>query len=262
MLRNRLLVASILISLVVFALNVGGLIFFSLVAVLILLSGFEFYQLMRSGGHQPLTPIGLILIAIFLLQASARADWTRDALIAAIIITLLIAVFQRSERWLVGWGLTFVGALYIGGLGTYFVLMRDLPDGKVWSAMAALSTWAMDTAAYTVGKRWGKHSFFPSVSPKKTWEGAIGGWAWAIFSMLVLGSVYGLPLVHSLALGAGIALIGTFGDLAESVIKRQVGAKDSSAVLGAHGGILDRIDSLLFVAPFVYYYAVWVLHLR
>jgi phosphatidate cytidylyltransferase len=263
-LRNRLLIASILISLVVYALKEGELFFFSLVAVLILLSGYEFYQLMRVAGYQPFAPVGLTLIAIFLLQAYVGADWTRHVLIAAIVMTLLVAVFRRSDRWLIDWALTFAGALYVGGLGMHFILMRGLPDGMAWGAMAAFSTFAMDTAAYTFGKRWGKHPFFPDVSPKKTWEGALGGWACALIAMLIMGWLYSqtnpqMNFWHSVALGLGIGVFGTFGDLAESVIKRQVGAKDSSNLLGAHGGILDRIDSLLFVAVFVYYYVKFVL---
>ncbi len=259
MLRNRLLIGGILIAVSAYALDQGGLPFFSLVALLILLCGDEFFWLMRQRGYQPLTPVGIVLIALFLLQAQQKLDLTRELLIGALVLTLVIAVFRRGDGWLVGWALTFVGVLYVGGLGSYFILMRDLPDGKVWGAMAAFATWGMDTAAYTVGVRWGRHSFFPSVSPKKTWEGAIGGWALALFAMLVLGSVYGLPLLHSTALGIGIGLAGTFGDLAESVIKRQVGAKDSGAILMGHGGILDRLDSLLFVAAFVYYYVTLVL---
>ncbi len=259
MLRNRLLVAALFISIVVFALEQGGPLFFLLVALIILLSGIEFFELMRQGGYQPLTRLGIILIAIFLLQAYHKLDVTHEALIAALIVTLVIAVFQPRDGWLVGWALTFVGVLYVGGLGSYFIMMRDLPDGKAWGAMAALTTWGMDTAAYTVGMRWGRHAFFPKISPKKTWEGAIGGFGMAVIAMLVLGTVSGLKLIDSLALGAGIGLAGTFGDLAESVIKRQVGAKDSGAMLPGHGGILDRIDSLLFVAPFVYYYVRLVL---
>lgn len=259
MLRNRLLVAALFISIVVFALDQGGLLFFSLIALLILLSGDEFFHLMRQGGYRPLKTTGFILIAIFLLQAYRKFDVTHDLLIAALVVTLVIAVFEPSEGWLVGWAVTFVGVLYVGGLGSYFILMRDLPDGKAWSAMAALTTWGMDTAAYSFGMRWGRHPFFPSISPKKTWEGAIGGLGMAIFAMLVLGTVYGLPLIHSAAIGIGIGVVGTFGDLAESVIKRQVGAKDSGAILPGHGGILDRIDSILFVAVFVYYYVTLVL---
>jgi len=119
-LRNRLLIASILIALVVYALNEGELFFFSLVALLILLSGYEFYQLMRVGGHQPLAPLGLTIIAIFLLQAYVGADWTRHVLIAAIIVTMLAAIFRRSDQWLVGWALIAAsrGAIHCGGPGS------------------------------------------------------------------------------------------------------------------------------------------------
>jgi phosphatidate cytidylyltransferase len=258
-LRKRLLVAALFISIVVFALDQGGLVFFLLTALIILFSGIEFFELMRQGGYQPLPRLGLTLIAALLLQTYYHLDFTYNLFIAALVLTLLIAVFRPREGWLVGWALTFVGVLYAGGLGSYFIYMRDLPDGKAWSAMAALATWGMDTAAYAVGRRWGHHPFFPRISPKKTREGAIGGLVMAVVAMLVLGTVYGLPLVHSLALGMGIGLAGTFGDLAESVIKRQVGAKDSGAMLPGHGGILDRIDSILFVAAFVYYYVRLVL---
>jgi phosphatidate cytidylyltransferase len=255
-LRKRLLVAALFISIVVIALDQGGPFYFLLVSLIILLSGVEFFELMRQGGYQPLPRVGIVLIAIFLLQAYHKLNITHELFICALVVTLVIAVFQPREGWLVGWALTFVGALYVGGLGSYFIYMRDLPDGKAWGAMAALATWGMDTAAYTVGMRWGRHAFFPKISPKKTWEGAIGGFGMAVIAMLVLGTVYGLALIHALALGVGIALAGTFGDLAESVIKRQVG-EDSGAMLPGHGGILDRIDSLLFVAPFVYYTRSW-----
>ena len=126
--------------------------------------------------------------------------------------------------------------------------------------LVLLPAWATDSAAFVAGTLWGRHGFFTSISPKKTWEGAIGGEIAAIVVSLALGWIAAIPLVHALLLGAGIGVAATVGDLAESVIKRQLGAKDSGVIVPGHGGLLDREDSLLFAAVFGYYYLVWILH--
>jgi len=129
----------------------------------------------------------------------------------------------------------------------------------IWTMLALVTAWATDTGAYLAGTRLGKHKFFPRISPKKTWEGAIGGWLAAPLTMLALGGLCGLPLAHCALWGILIGLAATFGDLAESLLKRQTGVKDSGNIVPGHGGILDRLDSLLFTAVVTYYYLVWVL---
>jgi phosphatidate cytidylyltransferase len=134
--------------------------------------------------------------------------------------------------------------------------LRQLDDGLYWLMIALLCTWVCDTAAYAVGKLWGRHKFFPAVSPKKTWEGAVGGLIGGLLAAVGLGRwLVGLSVGWGLLLGLAIVGAATFGDLAESVIKRQVGVKDSGQLIPGHGGMLDRIDSLLFVVPVVYYFA-------
>ncbi len=126
----------------------------------------------------------------------------------------------------------------------------------MWLAIALLGTWICDTGAYFVGRAWGKHRFFPQISPKKTLEGAIGGFVTGVIAVALLG--YGLVRLNiavGLILGVLIVLAATFGDLAESVIKRQVGVKDSGQIIPGHGGMLDRLDSLMFVTPLVYCFA-------
>jgi phosphatidate cytidylyltransferase len=204
--------------------------------------------------------VGLALIVSLLSDALLGAAWPREILTAALVVSLVAAIFSRSDGWLVSWGLTLAGALYIGVLGAYFILVRALPNGATWTGLVLLTGWTTDTGAYIAGTRFGHHGFFTSISPKKTWEGAIGGWVAATIVMLLLGVIVGLPPLHGLALGIGIGVASTLGDLAESLIKRQVGAKDSGAILPGHGGILDRVDSLLFAAVFAYYYLIWILH--
>lgn len=261
MLRYRLASAIILIPLIIGSVILGGLAFFALISVALLIAAFEFFQMAQHAGYRTNIVFGLVLCEAFLLDALLGGSNTLAILAAAIVVSLLAAVFWPREGWITGWALTLAGALYIGILGSYSVFMRALPDGTIWTAIALLAIWANDTAAFVTGTRFGRHGFFRNISPKKTWEGAIGGWTASTLSMMGLGWIAGLPLVHGFVLGLGIGIVGSLGDLAESVIKRQLGAKDSGAIVPGHGGLLDRLDSLLFAAVFAYFYLVWIVRL-
>ncbi|MBI4790079.1 MAG: phosphatidate cytidylyltransferase [Chloroflexi bacterium] len=258
MLRYRLASAVVLIPLIIGSVIWGGLAFLALVAVCLLIAGFEFFQMAQHAGHHPNYVVGIGLIALFLVNVFTGGAWLREILTAALVVSLAVALFWRSKDWIVSWGLTFVGALYIGVLGSYFYLMRTLPDGAMWTAIVLLSAWATDSGAYIAGHRFGRHGFFTSISPKKTWEGAIGGLLAATVAMVGFGWIVDLGLLYALGLGLGVGIAATIGDLAESVIKRQMDAKDSGAIVPGHGGMLDRMDSLLFAAVFAYYYLVWI----
>jgi phosphatidate cytidylyltransferase len=253
-LRYRLVSAIVLIPLILGAVLIGGPVFFALVLIAALVCGYEFYEMARGAGYQPNRVLGLALIVLLLWVAEAEPSRLRDLLAAALVLSLVLAIFGRNARWIAGWGLTLAGALYLGILATYFLLLESLPNGRLWTGIILLGTWATDTAAFVVGKACGRHGFFTSISPKKTWEGAIGGWVAATVSVLVLGWIAGLGPGAALLLGFGVGIAATFGDLAESVLKRQLGAKDSGALVPGHGGLLDRIDSLLFAAVFGYYF--------
>jgi phosphatidate cytidylyltransferase len=271
MLRYRLASAFVLIPIVLGSVYFGGLAFFATIAVALLLAGYEFFDMTRRAGYHPMTLLGLALIVVFLFDAFAHTDptlktifgsesWQREIMTVALFFSLIFAVFRHTEDWLTSWALTFAGVLYIGWLGASAILVRNLPNGLVWTAIALVTVWATDTGAYFVGTRIGRHGFFTSISPKKTWEGAIGGTVLAVLTMLVLGTLFaGLEPLQSLVFGLGISVAGTFGDLAESLMKRQTGVKDSGNILPGHGGLLDRIDSLLFAAVFAYYFLIWVL---
>jgi phosphatidate cytidylyltransferase len=147
------------------------------------------------------------------------------------------------------------GIFYIGFLGAHLVLLRFLPDGSAWLIVGTAITAGSDTGAYLVGKAFGKHKLCPNISPNKTVEGAIGGvsagvFAGVGFAYLFLTSV-NLPFLIAAAIL--LSLVGIVGDLAESIIKRGTGTKDSGKCLAGHGGILDRVDSLLFVGPVLFY---------
>ena len=259
MLKTRILSALILIPFILGSVYVGGLAFFMLVAIALLIAGWEFFDMVRRAGHLPIFWLGLPLVALLLIDTQFALGGLREIIIGAIIVSLIVGVFRHTNGWMVGWALTIAGALYVGGIGAYFILVRGLPNGLMWTAFALLTAWATDTGAYLVGTRIGKTGFFTNISPKKTWEGAIGGFVFATLTMLALGGLVDLPIGHRIAFGLGLSIVATFGDLAESLIKRQAGVKDSSNIIPGHGGLLDRIDSLLFAGVFAYYYLVWIL---
>jgi phosphatidate cytidylyltransferase len=136
-------------------------------------------------------------------------------------------------------------------------MLRALPQGIYWIGLAFLTTWLCDSAAYFVGNWKGKHPFFERISPRKTREGAIAGLVTGTITGALVGLLLRIPVHVGVPLGLVISLAATFGDLAESLIKRQVGVKDSSDLIPGHGGALDRIDSLMFAVVIVYYFALW-----
>jgi phosphatidate cytidylyltransferase len=153
-----------------------------------------------------------------------------------------------------------MGVLYIGLSLSYLLLIRALPDGALLIFFVVLVTWAADTGAYIAGKSVGRHPLAPVVSPKKTYEGLAGGILLACLGAVMARSWF-LPafsLVDCLVLGVLLTLAGLIGDLAESAMKRRTGFKDSGALIPGHGGMLDRLDSLLFTGPAFYYYVAIV----
>lgn len=151
------------------------------------------------------------------------------------------------------------GIIYIAIPLSYLVLLRNLVSGQWWILFVLVIIWANDTAAYFTGKTMGRHSLCPSISPKKTVEGAIGGLLGGLLAAFFFNRylMMGLGAGGVLALSIVLGIVGIIGDLSESLLKRSAGVKDSGSLIPGHGGILDRIDSLLFSIPVLYYLLVW-----
>ncbi|MBX7084416.1 MAG: phosphatidate cytidylyltransferase [Nannocystaceae bacterium] len=151
------------------------------------------------------------------------------------------------------------GLIYVPGLMAHLPLIKA--DGKPhWLVVALCTAFFADTVAYFFGRAFGKHKLYPEVSPKKTWEGAFGGILGSMLATIGVGSLWTLPQLgigHAVVLGIIASVCGQAGDLVESMVKRTFGVKDSGTILPGHGGMLDRIDAMLFVSPVVYYFVQW-----
>ncbi len=245
-----------------------------LVWVCVVIGIAELYGIMRRGGYTPRASVGLavgLLICVATaFQPSTRLDLSEAAIGLSILISLAYELLPRDRSdSLLSWALTFSGAYYIGGLLSYFILLAQLdtplrggwlaflhiPPATSWIFLALAITWLQDTAAYFVGRSLGRHKMAPVLSPKKSWEGAAGGFVTSILTALLAVAILGLPISYAAAalIGAAAGVAGPIGDLVESLIKRQIGIKDSGQLIPGHGGILDRIDSLIFTTPVIYY---------
>ena len=158
------------------------------------------------------------------------------------------------------WAFTLAGVLYLGWLASRYVALIELPQGRDWVILALFCTFACDTSAYFVGRALGRHKMAPGISPGKTWEGAVGGLAGTIAVGLVIAWWFKLPMsvLQALGLSVAISIFAQTGDLVESLFKRNMGTKDSGNVLPGHGGVLDRIDGVVFAGLVVYYYVIWL----
>jgi phosphatidate cytidylyltransferase len=148
---------------------------------------------------------------------------------------------------------------------SHYVALRNMEEGIQWVFLAVLCTFACDTGAYFGGRAWGKHQMAPVISPKKTWEGAASGFVATVAAAVALNAIFTalgqeLPVTYLevALLGAVIGVVSQIGDLCESQLKRKAGVKDSGSLLPGHGGVLDRMDSIVFVGVVVYYYAQFI----
>lgn len=267
MLRTRAQSTIVLIPFVAAVTYAGGWVLAGLIFLVVALAARELFSLMKKEGYQPSLPASALVMAA-LLAVTRLPDLSLLGVVlsTAVIGTLIWHLLRPPEGHPTqSWALTLGAALWLGLLSSHFVLLRDLSPafglglGTRWLVLVFLVTWINDSAAYFVGKAIGRHPCCPYLSPNKTWEGTIGGWFGGLAATALLGYwLVDLPWAQGLALGVLVATVAPFGDLAKSMVKRQMQVKDFSSLIPGHGGAFDRIDSLLFVAPVVYYFATLV----
>ncbi|HEY8462695.1 MAG TPA: phosphatidate cytidylyltransferase [Bacillota bacterium] len=256
----------------------GGLAYTLAIGILIWFGIKEYAVLLKRQGMRPQSQVmlffSLVLLGLIYIFAS-RPQWFpgnplrhSERILTITLLVTLITIFANEllrgtpDQGLVNVAVNLFGTVYIGFMFAYMLLLRFIPgsNGLFYLLFTVLVTWCNDTSAFFIGTKFGKHKLLPRISPKKSIEGSVAGLIGGILAAVVLGKVNRKPLLLMVFLGVIVVLAGQFGDLIESIIKRNAGVKDSGAFLPGHGGVLDRFDSLLMAAPVVYYLATYVMN--
>lgn len=279
MLLPRVLTALVMAPIFMWALYLGSLPFFVFMFLLILLALWEFHQMAEEGGYATQGVWGIAsgaVVALSLIFPGVRPGlpFVAQAPAFTVMTALLVLILREMARKdkglsILRLAMSITGFLLIVWPLGYFALLRDLRgtndalmNGGAWTALfLVVLIWTQDSAAYGVGLALGKHRMAPAISPKKSWEGAAGGWAAGILVSLALRELFMKDLFgrwEIMALAGVLGVLAQVSDLMESLLKRCFGVKDSSALLPGHGGVLDRFDSFLLTSPFLYFYMISV----
>ncbi|MER3397216.1 MAG: phosphatidate cytidylyltransferase [Chloroflexota bacterium] len=256
MLRTRVLTAAAVLPVLLFLVWLGPPYFTLLVGLASLVGHLEFYHLARLGGLSPLVWVGTAGgLGVVGAVGLGRPELAGPGLAAeALLAGAVLVVGGRTRGALADWAATLGGSAYCGLIFSHYILLRDLPHGLEWTLLTFGVTFAVDTAAFFAGRRWGRRPLAPAVSPAKTVEGFVAGLAAGPLVALGMAALLGLPASSPVAfLGFGLGLAGQVGDLFESALKRSAGVKDSGRLFPGHGGLLDRVDSLAFNGIVSYY---------
>ncbi len=262
--RNRVITAFIFLPLFVLLIKfLPAWVFISLVLAGVLIGQTEFYRMCLPTGRGGLMGIGLAAGAlVWAGMVFGNSGTTLGVMAVSFLLfwVVYLRVYKDIQSALPEGAMGLLGIFYVAWLLSHLVLIRQLSMGENLIILLFLITWAGDAGAYYFGKGLGKHPLAPKISPNKTIEGAVGGLL-VSFAAAWFGTVYLFPSLSGLdvlVIGAIGGILGPLGDLTESLFKRSAGVKDSGALVPAHGGLLDKVDSLLFTAPALYYYLVWV----
>lgn len=271
MLYQRVLFTVVALPLGILAVMAGGWIFAVVVAAILARAIWEYSALFRAGGAQPARFIMFVgVLALFAARYFVGFDfdgWMLPLLVALTLIYHLMQFELGRDHAGSDFAASLSGIFYIGLFGSYLLMVRLLPTGEWWFMLVLFAVMLADTSAYFIGSAFGKHRLAPRLSPKKSWEGYIGGIILTTIGMplfLQLFRQFGMSdmpafsISNAALLGLVIGILPTLGDLGISMIKREMHQKDTSDILPGHGGVLDRIDSWLWAMPIGYYLILFV----
>ncbi|MBF6600389.1 MAG: phosphatidate cytidylyltransferase [Dehalococcoidia bacterium] len=255
-----MLVAAAGVPLIFVLILVGGDWYAAAVAAALAVAALEF-QRPRFGWLSPMSLLAATAAAAMAGGAHAGYNWVLWATAAAVLASLVMLVARFDvDTAPIDWSWTTGALLYVGVLGSFVVLVRDLPDGRDWVYLTVFATFATDTAAYFCGRALGRRRLAPRISAAKTVEGFVGGYAAGFAAVVLLNYLLGLRITgwQIAVLALLLPPFATAGDLAESALKRAMRIKDASELIPGHGGVLDRLDSQLFAFALVYLFYQWL----
>ncbi len=261
----RIIVSVLTIPLIIALAYLGGVYFLAFILMIGVVSFYEFSKLAENKKSFPLTMIGLLSIVVLIINSHFHFIQYYELFLIIIIMLVMIELFRNKGSAIINIGTTLLGIFYIGLCVSSIGEIRDFftnNENGAFLIISILATiWICDSAAFFGGTALGKHKLFPRVSPNKSWEGAIFGFVFSIFAMLLARYLVldFLSLKDVIIIGIIVGTIGQLGDLAESLLKRDAGVKDSSNLIPGHGGIFDRFDSFIAVSPVIYLYLKYFL---
>ncbi|HEY9724013.1 MAG TPA: phosphatidate cytidylyltransferase [Oscillatoriaceae cyanobacterium] len=264
MLHLRVISGAIFIAVALFCIWQGSYWYVALITTAALLCIRELCRLFTLKGYTPATLI--VTASVFLIDIMAGfagPTYLAPVLAGSAIVILLWLLWRpRPRAGIADVATSWYAVVYIGFLPSYLILLRDFPEpyGLQFTVLLHTCIWCTDIFAYFGGRFFGRTKLLEAVSPKKTIEGSISGLSFAAVMGLIWSQVFHFPWIHGLLLGALVSVVAQVGDLGESLLKRDAGAKDSGTIIPGHGGILDRMDSYLLVGVAVYYYLRWFYH--
>lgn len=236
-----------------------GIAGFALLTLCVLLAAHELLTMSPARQNRPLVMTTAVMCVLGPLTAGFLPEYLALWCVAGILTPMLLVLFQPTRLATAFQEVTSAGFafLYVGGLGTMATVLTCIPEYGSWALLSLIATsWASDTTAYFGGRFFGKSKLYEAVSPKKTWAGAWFGLAGAIGGVCIVNALFDSPLSWTavILMGAVGGVAEQVGDLAESMLKRSAGVKDSGTLLPGHGGVLDRIDGMLYAAPVVFFF--------
>lgn len=275
--KERVISALCISAIGIAAVVIGGIVFDVLLLLIASIGLYEFYSAFSKKGYSPIKFLGLSFILLFAkmlyldsesylsifvqTKRYGQINIFTPIFVFILLIMLAVLVIKFEKHTIIDGAITIAGGFYVVMLVSFFVKLRDLSGGTYLFFIALGGAVATDTFAFFIGKKFGKRKLIPSVSPKKTVAGSVGGFAGNIILLTIVGLILyfsglytGMPIYHYPIIGAIIGVTAQLGDLSASAIKRYTGVKDFGKLIPGHGGILDRIDSYIFTIPVVYYY--------
>lgn len=264
MLRLRVISGLIFIFAALASIYLGGWYYIALITVAAMLCARELCRLFTLKGYAPATM--LVTASIFMMDilAGLTGPSYSAPIIAfsSVVILLWLLLRKRPRAGIADVATSWFAVVYIGFLPSFLLLVRNFPEpyGLQFTVMTHTTIWATDIFAYFGGRFFGRTKLLEAVSPKKTIEGSLSGTICAALTAMAWAIAFHFPWYHGLAIGALVSIVAQIGDLGESLIKRDAGAKDSGTIIPGHGGILDRMDSYLLTGAAVYYYLRWFFH--
>jgi len=225
----------------------------------------EFYSVVATAGYRPVKLIGYLACVPLFISGFMKNEYNEYVFLSVFVVLAVLMgliVFKHERYNIIDISLTTFGIMYVPFLFIFIILTRNLENGFYFIWMIFIGAWITDTFAYFTGVFLGKRKLIPSISPKKTVEGSVGGIVGCVavmtlYGVLVINSKLGnIPVYHYIIISLLCGIISQVGDLAASSIKRYAKVKDYGKIMPGHGGVLDRFDSILFVAPVVYFYII------